>query len=241
MKRKTKKNLKMYACGALSGVVLMTGTTHYLKKYEKNKKEEFIDQFPKPKYEQSFADTKEVEQYTFDYYDDKITVQGDNLEIYTFDKDGKLQVKHGEKQEVPIENNEYLLKEYISEREAVVFRYLKVKDKIKDQFTVYLLFEEFAKLYEEYLNRPSFDTLENRKEIIYKTSYDYVISDVGYTIGGYKFQELEKTIQKDILNLYKKISYMREYDEVKEESKISKFMDQQQKAFKYILFKKGRE
>ena len=34
---------------------------------------------------------------------------------------------------------------------------------------------------------------------------------------------------------------MREYDEVKKRSKIGKFMDQQQKAFKYILFKKGRE
>ncbi len=241
MKKQTKRNLKIYGCGGLSGLILMVGTNHYIKQHAKEKQSEFIDEFPKPKYEQSFSDTKEVEQYTFDYCGDKVTIQGDSLKIYSFDKEGNMKISHGEKGEVPVDNNEYLLKEYISERESIVYRYLRVKDKIKDQFTVYLLFEEFAKLYEEYLKRTPFETLENRKDVIYKTCYDYIVANEGYTMGGYKFSELEKTVQKDILKLYRKISYMHEYSEVPEESKISKFIDRQEKAFKYILFKKGRK
>ena len=170
MRRQTKKNLKIYACGALSGAILMVGANYHLNKMMKKENKELIDEFPLPRLEQSFDDTttKEIEQYTFDYYGGEITIQGDELEIYSFDDKGNMYVERGETVEVPIENPNYLLDEYISEREANVYRMLANKDKFEDQFTIYVLFDEMVKLYQEYLDRKPFETLENRKEAIYK-------------------------------------------------------------------------
>ncbi len=240
MNKLLKRNIKIYTCGLLSGIILMTGVNIYSNKKIKDKKKYLLKEFPKPKYEQSFQDTKEMEQYSFDYLGEEITIEGNSLEIYSFDDKGNMFVSRGKKVEKLIEDRDHLLDEYISEREALVFELLKDKDIIKDQFSIYLLFNHFTKLYEEYLDRKPFNNLENRKEIIYQICYDYIMADDGYTIGGYEFCELDKTVQKDILKLYKKINYMRNNNQIMEETKISKFLDQQEKAFKYILFKKGQ-
>jgi len=241
MRKQTKSNLKVYVCGVLSGALILVTVNHYSGYIFKKQGDVLKDEFAAPKFEQSFSDTKEVEQYSFDYYGNKITIQSDSLKIYSFDENGHMIVEDGEKVEVPVENNDYLLDEYISKKEASVYKVLKIKDKIKDQFSIYLVFDWMEQLYEEYLNRQPFDTLENRKEAIYKVCYDYVISDESYTMGGYKYSELEKTIQNDILEVYQNINYMRENGTVKKESKIGEFIDGQEKIIKYRLFRFGRK
>jgi hypothetical protein len=183
-KQGTIKNLRVLGCGALIGITLTATAGHFVGQIIKRRNEAFKNQFSMPKFEESFKDTQEVEKYSFDYYGNKMTIQGDSVKIYTFDEDGNMQMEEGEKAEIPVENNDYLLDEYISEGEAIVYKRLKNKDNIKDQFNIYVVFNLMEKLYEEYLNRQPFSTLENRKEAIYKVCYDYVVSDKGYTIGG---------------------------------------------------------
>ena len=239
--RKTKGKLKLFACGAISGAIILVTVNQFSGYIFKNQGEDLKKEFSEPKFEQSFNDTKEVEEYSFDYYGSKITIQSDSIKTYSFDKDGKMTVEEGKKVQVPVENNDYLLNEYISEREATVYSILKIKDKIKDQFNIYLMFDTMAKLYEDYLNRPAFDTLESRKEALYKVCYDYVVSDKGYTMGGYKYSELDKGIQGDILKIYKKINYMKENGTVQEESAVNSFIDRQEKVIRYELFRTGRK
>lgn len=241
MKRQTKNNLRIFACGALSGTLILLTVNHYSGHIFKKDNNELKDEFSKPKFEQSFNDVKEVQQYSFDYYGKEIKIQGDSVKIHSVDEFGNEKVEEGKKVEVPIENNDYLLDEYISQKEAIVYKTLKNKDNIKDQFNVYLTFNLIKEVYEEYLNREPFDTLENRKEAIYKVCYDYIVSDNDYTMGGYKYNELEKTIQKDILKVYQNINYMKKNNKIEEKSKIENFVDTQKKVIKYELIRKGRK
>ena len=71
--------------------------------------------------------------------------------------------------------------------------------------------------------------------------YDYIVSDNDYTMGGYKYNELEKTIQKDILKVYQNINYMKKNNKIEEKSKIENFVDTQKKVIKYELIRKGRK
>ncbi|MDD2180888.1 MAG: hypothetical protein PHW32_00785 [Bacilli bacterium] len=239
MKRQTKNKLKLFSCGALTGAVVLLSSTGFVKyKIEEYK---FKDQFSIPRFEESFKDTKIVEQYTFDFHGQPMTLQADSFDIYSFDNDGNISISHGKKVEVPIDNQDYLLDEYITELEAKVYKVLKLKDKIKNQYSVYVVFSWMEDLYEEYLSRSPFDTLENRKEAIYKTYYDYIISNQGYTMGGYKFSDLEETIQKDIKKSFTNVNFMKEKGRIKEETKLTEFIEEQGKRIKYELFRKGRE
>lgn len=241
MKRETKSKLKIYACGILSGAIILVTVNHYAGHVFKKTNPDFKDDFSKPKFEESFKTTKEVEQYSFDYYGEKITVQGNSITVYSFDENGNMIVEEGEKIEIPVENNDYLLDEYISEKEADVYKALEKKDKIKNQYSIYLLFNWMEQLYAEYLNRKPFDTLEDRKEAIYKVCYDYVLSNKGYTMGGYKYQDLNKAIKRDILEVYKNIEYMRKNATIKEESKFDEFIDGQTKIIRYKILGVGRD
>lgn len=142
MRKEIKRNLKIYACGLLSGAVLMVGASRYGKISKMEEKSPFVDEFPLPKLEQSFdaKDTKTVEQYTFDYYGGKITIQDDELLIYGFDENGNMYVEHGEKVEVPVENHQYILDQYISEQESKVYTLIEKKIKLKTNmpFCAYL-------------------------------------------------------------------------------------------------------
>lgn len=240
MKTRTINNIKIFSRGIITGAVILVVANKYSGNIVKFLDNDFKDEFSMPRFEESFKDTKVVEQYSFDYNGQKMTLQSDNLEIYSFDNDRNMTVEHGEKVEVPMENNDYLLDEYISEKEAKVFKVLKLKDKIKDQYSVYVVFTWMEQLYKEYLTRKPFDTLENRKEAIYKACYDYIVSDDGYTMGKYKFYELEKTIQNDIVEVYRNIDHMRSKGKEKSESTVSEFFDEKVKAIKYQLLKIGR-
>ncbi len=242
MKEQTKNKVRLYFYGVLTGVFITVMANYYLGRvFKKSEVVDFNNQFSEPKFEKSFSDTKEVAQYVItDYLGNKIVIRANNIKSYSFDEKDGWTVKEEEKVRVPVKNNDYLLDEYISEKEATVFKTLKNKDTIKNQFYIYLVFEWMEELYEEYLNRKSFDTLENRKEAVYKVCYDYVISDKGYTMGGYKFSELPKAIQKDILEVYQKINYMKKNGTIKEESKLNEFFDYEGKVLKYELFRIGR-
>ncbi|MDD4808876.1 MAG: hypothetical protein PHP12_02375 [Bacilli bacterium] len=240
MRMDTMNKIKIFSRGAIVGAVILIAANKYSGNIIKLFEEDLKDEFPVPKYEESFKDTKTVEQYSFEYSGQMMTLQSDSLEIYSFDNDGNITVEHGEKVEVPIENNNYLLDEYISEKEAKVFKVLEVKDRIKNPYSVYVVFTWMEELYQEYLTRKPFDTLENRKEVIYKVCYDYIVSDEGYTMGKYEFSELDETIQNDIVDVYRNIYHMREKGKVKTESNISEFIDDKVKTLKYQLFKIGR-
>lgn len=238
-----KNKIKSYICGFLSGIFITSLANHYIDRFFK--KEDISDinlkkEFSEPKFEESFKDTKAVAEYVIkDYYGQDIILRGEQIKVHSFDENG-WKVEEAKKVEVPVENNEYLLDEYISENEAKVYNALKNKDDIKNQFYVYMLFQWMEEVYKEYIERKPFETLENRKEAVYKVCYDYIVLDEGYTIGGYEFSELEKAIQKDILKVFQNINYMRQNDSVKEESIFSKFVDRQGKVLKYELFKIGR-
>ncbi|MDD2490438.1 MAG: hypothetical protein PHY26_04230 [Bacilli bacterium] len=246
-KKKIKEKIKLYLCGVFSGIFIMVMGNHYIDRIAKKPMPEktttevdFKNEFSMPQFEESFNDTKEIAQYVItDFLGDEYVIQADKLRIHSFEN-GQHVVEEAPKINVPVKNNDYLLEEYISEKEAIVFKDLKNKDNIKNQFCIYLLFERMEELYKEYLNRESFDTLENRKEAIYKVGYDYIVSGKDYSIGGYKFTELPKTIQKDILKIYQKIIYMKKNGVIKEESKLDKFIKNEGKILKYELLKIGR-
>lgn len=246
-----KGKFKWYFSGVVGGIVLTIATNHYVGRFLKNEAVEkptkqivtevdFKDEFSEPKFEESFRDTKEVAECVLtDFLGQKYVFRADTIRTYSFTEEG-LTVTEAPKIKVPVENNDYLLKEYISELEAKVYNVLNHKDKIKNQFYIFRLFEWMEELYKEYLDRKPFDTLENRKEAIYKVGYDYIVSDKDYTIGGYKFSELNKAIQKDILKIFQNINYMRLNGKVKAQSEVDKFLDYQGKVLKYELFRIGR-
>lgn len=240
-KKSTVRNLKIFGCGIFAGMIILVTANHHIGHIINRRSEALKKQFPTPKFESSFSGTREVESYSFDYYGNKIAIQDDSVKIYTFDENGNMTVKEGEKSEVPVEDNSYLLDEYVTDTEANVYKVLKNKDNIKDQYNIYVLFTWMEDLYQEYLNRKPFNTLGERKEAIYNVGYKYILSNEGYTMGGYKYSDLSKTIQGDILDIFKKINYMRENGTVKEESKFDAFLDDTGKVIKYGVFKIGRK
>lgn len=240
MKKETKKQLKVYLCGVLSGALILVTSNYYAGQIIKKQNTNLKNEFSLPHFEESFQDTKEVQQYAFDYYGEEIKIQGEKVKIHSFDEFSNYQVKEGETVTVPIKDNDYLLDEYISEKEADVFKILKNKDKIVNQYAIYETFNRLEKVYEEYLTRKPFPNLDNRKEALYKVYYDYIVAEEGYTMGGYKFLELDKTIQKDILKIYQNVNQMRKTGEIKETSKLKTFIKQKEKVIKYGLLKIGR-
>ena len=241
MGRKKTSKFKVFVCGAVTGALVLVAGNYYSGKIMRKEDTNFKDQFSEPRFEESFNDTETVQRYSFDYYGEEIVIMGSSVRTFSLDEEGNVKIENGETVEIPARNRDYLLDEYISEKEAKVYKILRNKDTIKDQYSVYVVFSWMGQLYEEYLNRDPFASLENRKEAIYKNFHDYIISDEGYTMGGYKFNELPKTIQKDILEVYQNVNYMRKNDVVKEASKLSEFINRQEKVLKYGILKMGRD
>lgn len=236
MKKSVKNGIKIFACGALCGAVVLVSANNI---FEKNIVKNNFDDFEEPKLGESFKNTKEVEEYTFKYYGQDITIQSDDLKIYSFDKDGNMKLEDGKKVEVPVLDNKYILDSYISEKEATVYNILENKDKIKDEFSIYLTFNEMEELYQEYLTR-DFDGIEDRKEAIYNVCYQYVVDASTYTMGGKLYKDLPSGVKKDILDCVNNINYMKNNSDVKDESLLDKFIDRQEKVIRYELFKEGR-
>ena len=254
MKKGTKKKIKTFTTGALCGALILVTINYYsgyvFRKYINDSKSklpdsitqhlDFKNEFPEPKFEDSFSDTKEVEQHTFNYRGKEIKLQADVIRIHSFNEEKGWIVEEGEKVTIPVENNDYLLKEYISQKEENLYKALKNKDRIKNQFSVYVIFKLMEEVFKEYLNREPFYSLENRKDAIYKIGHDYIVANEGYTIGGYKYSELNKSIQKDILQVFKNINNMNKNKKIEEKDVINKLLDNQVKALKYELFRIGR-
>lgn len=239
--RNIKRYSKPFVCGVLATATILIAKNIHAGSSIKKDDETFYDLFPSPVFTDSFVTTEEMEQYTFDVYNQKMTIQSEKLRIHSFDDEGNHQVENGEKVIVPIANDSNLLEEYVSEREAKVYSTLKRKDDIKDQFSIFVFFTWMEKLYEEYLDRTSFDTLEERKQILYTICYKYLEPNSDYTMGGYQYSELEKTIQADIKEVFERINYMFENGTKQEQSKLEEYLDGKEKALKYNVFKIGRK
>jgi hypothetical protein len=247
------KNLKLYVkiyfLGVLTTILILTHVNSNLKNNSKKPNDHFKDEFSKPKFEQSFSATKEVQQHSFGEVNGKeLIIQGDSIRIFSFDENKQIKIEQGEKIQVPVENNNYLLDGYISEKEAIVYRALEDKDKITEQFRIYQLFDIMEDVYKELLNRKkklsnreSVVALEDRMEALYKTFHDYIVTGEDYTIGGYKFPELQKIVQIDILKEFRSVEEMRESDTVKEETKQEQFNNKASKILKYGILKIGRK
>jgi len=169
---------------------------------------------------------------------------------YSFNEKDGWTAKEEPKVKVPVEIHEKLMCLYPSDKEKSIYNVLANKDRIKNQFYIYLTFEwmEAAykellyneKKYEKELKKVEYNNIPDRKEFIYKVGYDYIILDKDYTMGGYKFSELQPAIQKDILKIFQNINYMRLNGKVKAQSEVDKFLDYQGKVLKYELFRIGR-
>lgn len=235
-----KKDLKVFTCGVLSGAIILLSGGHYFGYNVKKENSDSKNEFSLPQIEKSFKNTKEVEQYTFEYNGSDITIQGDKVTVYSFDENGNLKTEDGKKAEVPIDDYNYLLGDYVSQTEAAVFYRLKNKDNkevIKNQYDVYLIFYWMDEAFKEYFNRESFSTMQDRKDVICKACDEYINDEI--KIGGYKFSDLGTMTQNNILVICKDISEMYKNNKIEEKNAFSKFIDRQRNVLEYTLSKIG--
>lgn len=230
--------IKVFLCGTLCGATILMASSNYI--FLKDKEEVRNSKFKMPEFENSFNSKKEAEEYSFSYYGDKQTYYGDNVRVHVFE-DGENKVVMGDKTAVEVDNYNYLSNGYISEKEFILYKTLENKDDFnyfKNEYDVYLFFELMRDVYNEYLNRESFEGLEERKNILYTNITDYIADDSKYTLGTLKFSELSPSVQKDIIMIYEQITSLHSNKEVQSVNMMEQFLEKQEKILRYEILKR---
>lgn len=238
MSKKIIKRLKLFAWGFLTAIVVMVMANRYSGCFIKRRGENLKDIFSKPAPTETLSDTRMAELHSFEYRGSTITIESNNA--FSFDESGKPIRKEGQKKEVIVENVYDLLDEHAAWLDYTVNECIRYEHLIKNQYDVYSHFKDMRDLYEEYIKLEPEVKLEKSKEKIYQRCYDYVVANENL-MGGYRYLELDKDIQHDVLEFFTDISYMKENGAVRPKKDSKRFADTFIKILRYGILGKGRK